>query len=210
MQQEQTGVARIRVDCCGRRGGILEVGWFSMTCKDSLALYSEYLDGALPESVRERFEVHVARCDSCARYHRVMRRGLRLVHEMPELEPSSDFQDRLQHRILHVVEERSETRRRGRPGAVLSIAALGLIAFAVWRPLSDDVRGSADLPAVEVADGTANASDADAWFVGTPAAYMNPDAKPTISLAFPGPYSPLIVEPPLRTGRARFASLGLE
>jgi anti-sigma factor RsiW len=181
-----------------------------MTCQESLALYSEYLDGALPPEVRERFEVHLARCDSCAHYHRVLRKGLRLVHEMPELEPSSDFQDRLQHRIFHLMDERIEPRRRGRAGTVASIAALGMIAFAVWQPATEDTPAFGTTPAAEMLEiRTSHDPGVQAgWLVGSSAGYMNPAAQPSISLAFPGPYSPLIVEPPLRGGgRVRFTSL---
>lgn len=180
-----------------------------MTCQESLSLYSEYLDGALPDPVRERFEVHLARCESCARYHRVMRRGLGLVHELPEVQPSSDFQDRLQHRIYHLLDERSEPRRRGRAGTVLSIAAVGLIAFAVWQPRGDAVPAFETTTTAEMLEaGPGGPGMRGGWFVGTPPAYMNPGAQPSISLAFPGPYSPLIVEAPLRAGgRVRFTSL---
>jgi len=184
-----------------------------MTCQESLALYSEYLDGALPEEVRERFEVHLARCESCARYHRVMRKGLRLVRELPDLQPSSDFQDRLQHRIFHLLDEGVAPRRRGRAGAVLSIAAAGLIAFALWQPETDRTPAFETTSAAEVlappVDYIPGASSG--WLSTTPAGYMRSGARSSISLAFPGPYSPLIVEPPLSTGgRVHFTSLVLE
>jgi hypothetical protein len=92
---------------------------------------------------------------------------------------------------------------------VLSIAAVGLIAFAVWQPRGD-VPAFETTTTAELLDGGPDDGLAvgDGWFVGRPAAYMNPGAQPSISLAFPGPYSPLIVEPPLRTGgRVRFTSL---
>lgn len=183
-----------------------------MTCQESLTLYSEYLDGALPEGVRERFEVHLALCESCARYHRVVRKGLRLVHEMPEVEPSSDFHERLQHRIFHLMDERLEPRRRGRTGTVASIAALGMIAFALWQPGGEETPAFETTSAAEMLQIEYDPAMRGGWLVASPGGYMNPAVQPSISLAFPGPYSPLIVEPPLRSGggRVHFTSLLLE
>lgn len=181
-----------------------------MTCQESLALYSEYLDGALPEEVRERFEVHLARCESCARYHRIMREGLRLVRELPEVEPSPDFHDRLQHRIFHLLDERIEPRRRGRTATVATIAAAAVVAFALLQQPQDETPAFETTPTAEFVGATQryDAGARSGWLMNTHAGYMNPSVQPSISLAFPGPYSPLIVEPPLRGGgRVHFTSL---
>jgi hypothetical protein len=92
------------------------------------------------------------------------------------------------------------------------LAVAGLVALAAWGPLSRSESGALD------AGGTAAAAaehpaagGTDAWFVGAPPVYINPDAPPSITLAFPGPYSPLIVEPPLRSAPGvHFMSLRLE
>jgi anti-sigma factor RsiW len=183
-----------------------------MTCQQFMAGYTEYLDGEQPEELRDRFEVHVARCPSCARYDRVLRQGLRLVHAMPDLPPSPDFELRLQHGIFHLRDERTRRPRVNPTSGAAVLAVAGLVALAAWGPLSRSESGTleaggsaaaaAELPAV---GGT------DAWFVGAPPVYINPDAPPSITLAFPGPYSPLIVEPPLRSGPGvHFMSLRLE
>ena len=44
-----------------------------MTCKDIVATITAYLEGALPEADRARFEAHLAECDFCVDYVAQMR-----------------------------------------------------------------------------------------------------------------------------------------
>jgi hypothetical protein len=185
-----------------------------MTCQQCLAQTSEYLDCELPVTERERVEVHLARCPSCARYVRVLRRGLELVHALPEVQPSCDFQDRLRHRLFHVQDEMARPSRFSPSGTALTLAVAGLIAFAAWGPLSDDrvsyveTTSAATLEAGEAL----GLGGSDAWFLGAPT-FRSGEGPPSMALAFPGPYSPLIVQPPVPVGsgsRVQFSSLGLE
>ena len=184
-----------------------------MTCQQFMATYTEYLDGEQPAEVRDRIEVHMARCASCARYDRVLSQGLRLVREMPELPPSSDFEQRLQHGIFQLRAERPKRPRMNPTSGAAFLAVAGLVTLVAWGPLSrpgsslEAVAPAAAAPAAELP----SVGGTDAWFVGAPPVYMDPDAPPSISLAFPGPYSPLVVEPPLRTTPGvHFMSLRLE
>jgi anti-sigma factor RsiW len=184
-----------------------------MTCQQFMATYTEYLDGEQPAEVRDRSEVHMARCASCARYDRVLRQGLRLVREMPELPPSPDFEQRLQHGIFQLRAERMRRPRMNATSGAAFLAVAGLVTLVAWGPLS---RPGSSLEVVEPAMAAPAAElpavgGTDVWFVGAPPVYMSPDAPPSISLAFPGPYSPLVVEPPLRTTPGvHFMSLRLE
>jgi anti-sigma factor RsiW len=183
-----------------------------MTCQQLMATYTEYLDGEQPIELRDRLEVHMARCASCARYDRVVRQGLRLVREMPELAPSPDFEQRLQHGIFQLRAERMRRPRLSPTSGAALLAVAGLVTLVAWGPLS---RTGSSLEAVQPAMAAPAAElpavgGTDAWFVGAPPIYMNPDAPPSMSLAFPGPYSPLVVEPPLRTAPVHFMSLRLE
>ncbi|MGH7507114.1 MAG: anti-sigma factor family protein [Longimicrobiales bacterium] len=184
-----------------------------------MARASEYLDGELPVEARDRVAVHLARCPGCARYHRVLDRGLEMVRELPDIAPSSDFHDRLQHSLFHVRDEMARGTRLSPTGAALSIAVAGLIAFAAWSPFAED-----PVPFVEagvaVMDGestdpgapVAAIGGADPWFLGAPPSYGNAHAPPSVALAFPGPYSPLIIQPPIPGSGSyvQFTSLGLE
>jgi len=123
-----------------------------LDCADFLDGYTDYRDGRLDDGTLATYQQHLVECASCARYDRVIRRGTRLLCELPELSPSDDFQTRLHHRIFHLEDER---RRFGASASavptsyVLSIAALLMIA--AWAPLARPratVTTAARLPAV--------------------------------------------------------------
>src|SRR5690606_18291876 len=73
------------------REALREASGAPMTCQEFLARYSEYLDERLEPLESALWRAHMNRCPSCARYDRVLRRGLALVRDLPEVEPSSDF-----------------------------------------------------------------------------------------------------------------------
>ena len=39
-----------------------------LTCQELVELVTDYLEGALPQAERARFEAHVAACEGCDRY----------------------------------------------------------------------------------------------------------------------------------------------
>jgi hypothetical protein len=109
----------------------------TMDCGEFLAGYTDFRDGDLSGERWAAFAAHLAACGRCARYDHVVRRGTELVRELPELEVSDDFQERLQHRLWHVDEETSYAGRRSSAGAAaatLTVAAT--IALAAWVPLA--------------------------------------------------------------------------
>ena len=55
-----------------------------LTCREFVELVSDYLDGALTPSERERFEAHLAACDGCTAYLEQMRQTLRLLGSLTE------------------------------------------------------------------------------------------------------------------------------
>jgi anti-sigma factor RsiW len=50
-----------------------------MQCDAVRDLFSELIDGELPDAVRARVEAHVAGCEACARDLRALRRTVRFV-----------------------------------------------------------------------------------------------------------------------------------
>ena len=44
-----------------------------MTCQELVELVTEYLEGTLAPSERQRFEAHLGRCDGCTTYLEQMR-----------------------------------------------------------------------------------------------------------------------------------------
>ena len=187
-----------------------------MACAEFLAGHSEYLDGLLSPVAAARLSAHAAVCDSCARYDRIVRKGIDLVRDLPDAEPSADFEMRLQHRIFHMEDARALEPRAAGAATAFGIAAV--MALLAWSPmLVSDERRMAAVPAFEVRDdGAYDAFEPmplvsqNGWYPMTmPAA---PVHQPHAVLAsFPGPYSPLVVTPPahrsVRTVSSEYVSI---
>jgi anti-sigma factor RsiW len=50
-----------------------------MSCEELVELITEYLEGALGEQDRARFEAHLAECDGCTTYLAQMRQTIQAV-----------------------------------------------------------------------------------------------------------------------------------
>jgi hypothetical protein len=55
-----------------------------LTCAELVELVTEYLEGALSERDRERFEEHVVFCGGCSAYLDQMRRTIELTGRLTE------------------------------------------------------------------------------------------------------------------------------
>lgn len=106
-----------------------------MTCQDFLARHSEYMDDLLSPAEAERCAAHISSCVACARYDRVVRQGVRLLRSAPEIEPSSDFFPRLQHRLYNLEDELRAGSRGPGSSAIVSLALAGVLALLAWSPL---------------------------------------------------------------------------
>ena len=58
-----------------------------LVCREFVELVTDYLDGALPDDERARFEAHLAECDGCTAYLEDMRRLVGSLHDLPEPPP---------------------------------------------------------------------------------------------------------------------------
>ncbi|CAN5898324.1 hypothetical protein BH23GEM7_BH23GEM7_25710 [soil metagenome] len=118
-------------------------------CSQFLDGYSEYRDGLLGDSTREAFLAHLAACQSCSRYDRVVSRGTELFRELPRLECSDDFMPRLQHRIFHLDDElKGFGRHTSGTSAMLTFTIAALFALAAWLPALRSAPAVVRLPAV--------------------------------------------------------------
>jgi anti-sigma factor RsiW len=50
-----------------------------LTCRELVELVTDYLDGALSDGDRARFDAHIAGCEHCAEYLEQMRTTIRLT-----------------------------------------------------------------------------------------------------------------------------------
>ena len=177
----------------------------AIRCDDFLFRHSDYLDGQLSPLMSAQLRAHAESCSSCARYDRIVRRGLTLVHELPAVEPSPDFEQRLQHRIFHVQDEVSLAPQRPVAGAA-ALAVAAAIALLAWSPLLMDGERSAPT----AADVTPSQyqplrlqapSSAAEWYttipVGATLASHNGVMFISAPSVAPGPYNPLVVQPPV-------------
>jgi anti-sigma factor RsiW len=101
-----------------------------MDCGTFLDGYSDFRDGQLTLPDRVAFEAHLRECASCARYDRVMDGGVKVLRDLPELEVSSDFAERLQHRLWHEQDDMAAARARRARRSSRRVAAAGMAAAA--------------------------------------------------------------------------------
>ena len=171
-------------------------------CDAYMASHSEYLDGLLSPVAAAQLGAHADACADCARYDRIVRKGIDLVRDLPAVEPSPEFEMRLQHRIFHMEDAAALQPRATSAATALGVAAA--IALLAWSPLLV-VSGKRDAGAVAgfeqapenafVVFDTGPMFSQSTWYPTTmPAA---PAHQPSAMFAmFPGPYSPLVVTPP--------------
>ena len=65
-----------------------------LTCQELVEIVSDYLEGALSEGERERFDGHLETCEGCRRYLDQMRTTIRVVGTLTEddLDPGAKDQ----------------------------------------------------------------------------------------------------------------------
>jgi anti-sigma factor RsiW len=66
-----------------------------LTCRELVELITDYLEHALSEPDRLRFEEHLQECDGCQQYVEQMRRTLHTLGRLPEESLSSPARERL-------------------------------------------------------------------------------------------------------------------
>jgi anti-sigma factor RsiW len=66
-----------------------------LVCREFVELVTDYLEGALPDPERARFEAHLAECDGCSGYLEDMRRLVGSMGELPEPGPPPETREAL-------------------------------------------------------------------------------------------------------------------
>lgn len=121
-----------------------------MNCEEFQERYSEYRDERAAADELARFEDHVQECEACARFDRVVSRGVEVFRDLPSPSPSPDFYDRLKHRIYHLEDGIPSTGSwPAGSAAVLAVAAAGLLALA-WVPFVSRAPVEVELQPVSV------------------------------------------------------------
>ena len=66
-----------------------------LTCQELVEIVSDYLDGALPEADRERFDAHLETCEGCRRYLDQMRTTIHVAGTLSEEDLDPGVRDQL-------------------------------------------------------------------------------------------------------------------
>jgi hypothetical protein len=70
-----------------------------MDCRKFRNAHLAYLDDTLPGNQMAEAQQHLMGCDACAMHDRLVRRSLMLVRNLPEVQPSPAFSERLEARL---------------------------------------------------------------------------------------------------------------
>ena len=108
----------------------------SLECRRFLDGYSDYRDGCLVLEARSRLTRHIAACASCARYDRVIRKGVQVLRaERPEM-AARPTRVAAVRRLARIEELRP--RALGAAGSGMTLAAslivTVLLTAAAWLP----------------------------------------------------------------------------
>jgi hypothetical protein len=83
-----------------------------MDCRSFRRHHLAYLDNTLPGELLVAAECHVIECEGCARHDTAVRRALMLARNLAPIEPSADFQARLEARLRTELASGAGARRR--------------------------------------------------------------------------------------------------
>jgi hypothetical protein len=111
-----------------------------MDCREFRRNHVAFVDDLLPGIDLVRMQRHALECASCSRHDTMIRRALLVVRNMPRLEVSAGFSERLHSKIRALQAssiDRSDIRAHARVGfgtfaaVATGVMAAGLLTFAV-------------------------------------------------------------------------------
>ena len=113
-----------------------------MDCREFKEKHVGYVDDVLSAVETEAMRRHLRACARCARHDTCVRRGLMLARNLPRIEPSADFMERLQARLREIDRFDGGGSRSRFPGlfpgsfALLAASVVGVAVLAgtmTWR-----------------------------------------------------------------------------
>ena len=106
-----------------------------MNCLKAEEQFSAYFEDELDYRAIKAFEAHLNACESCRREFTLFRESLNLLHQLPQIEPSTEFNTALQTRLANIQIESIPFWRRvlhplqGQVGLALNGVAVLLVMF---------------------------------------------------------------------------------
>ncbi|HST07050.1 MAG TPA: zf-HC2 domain-containing protein [Gemmatimonadaceae bacterium] len=118
-----------------------------MDCREFCEQHVAYVDDTLAGIQLVRMQRHIAECESCAKHDAKIRRALLLFRNLPSIEPSSDFSQRLEARIRECQSEHilATTQRNLRYGAVAATLASAIMLGYIGTTLYHRTEAPRDL-----------------------------------------------------------------
>lgn len=103
-----------------------------MDCRQFKKNHCAFTDDTLAGVELVSMQLHIAECEQCARLDWSVRRSLMVFRNLPSIQPSDDFEARLQEKIRNSVTVQAANERSfrlaGTAAAVFGAAMLGYIA----------------------------------------------------------------------------------
>jgi hypothetical protein len=110
-----------------------------MDCREFREQHVSFVDLRCSAVEEAQMRQHLRDCVACSRHDTVVRRSLMLVKSLPTIEPSPDFQARLEARLRAVaVPAAASPSLRGSYAAFVALAAgVGFVAFLATSAMRD-------------------------------------------------------------------------
>jgi hypothetical protein len=164
-----------------------------LSCKEVLARHSEFLDGEMAALDADLWRTHLANCAACARYDRILRKGLGVVRSNAA-EPDAEFMVHLRYRLAY--EEQRMAVGPVTAGAATSVTVAAVLALAAWLPIMimsrmEEVENATMTMATQLPPATS----AIAWHGSNALTTLQPEtpsAAPTITRQSTPPVAPII------------------
>lgn len=139
-----------------------------MDCKSFARKHSEFVDDTLPGCEMEAMREHRRTCAVCSRRDLDVRRSLLLARNLPRVEVSAGFAERLRHRLAaepRLAEQPVPRERRSRAvAAAVVVAAAGLTVLqAIPRRTPVPVRLPAVIASLPPTDEAVRRDESPAW-----------------------------------------------
>ena len=108
-----------------------------MDCREFRENHFAFVDDTLPGVELVRMQMHITECESCSRQDATVRRSLMLFRNLPVIQPSAGFSERLEKKLLDARMADASALHSGRARklavtvALTSVAMLGYIAVSL-------------------------------------------------------------------------------
>ena len=123
-----------------------------MNCLIAEEHFSAYLEDELDYQTIKDFETHLTDCESCSSEFALFRKSVNLLHQLPRIEPSSDFDRSMQSKVgdlnvnrvpaWHQILDSLRTRPVWAFGGITTVLLVGLFSAYLYQSNLDDYKPS--------------------------------------------------------------------